>query len=1031
MLRKYRDSNDRMEWGVRIRKTIDRAFQTVYPYLRIVIPNFRVAHYFYIVSWIIVGSIMIYPVKNVAYIDALYFATGAATQSGLNTVDVNQLALWQQMCIYIITTLTTPIFIHGSLLFIRLYGFERFFDNIKETSRLNNRMRRAATLSSRTRSFDSARARSLDSNRANTRVNTTFNTGYNTDVNPNAPNPAIPFHKDEHSSDNTPPSSSTQEHDEKHNEQSSNVDNNDNNADNNVTISSDVEHITEPSSDEDRSSSPSNLTHSRPGHIQFPDELPLARTLSTRAKTQQVQIQAPLPVKSPRKNQNVTAGDGGIKFGVLPLPVKRNYEIDPKEMYKSIEMLQMSNKNHDEDDDVLVIKSPNQIENENGEQPIFTKKFPTIQFSDDNPLSKGKLRKKVRAKLKKMRTMSMNLIEDENRSIDSNDSNENANHRASDRDSDAVTSDEDVTEFEGDLEEEEDDDDEGEVDGEENDEDEDEEHRVTKSQSNLALPSADKTGGKKYAKRANTFDIGGIGGVKSTPSKPKKRKAKKQGKRIALRTMSRFSIAPRLTRSSTDEENSLFTSISHTLSNPLTRLKTANYLSWEPTLGRNSNFVHLTDEQKEELGGVEYRAIKVLIKIVTAYYVGFHIIAVLVYLGWILDQPNYKTIIRDYGLSPVWWGFFTGQTSFNDLGYTLTPNSMISFNNSLYVMIWGAVFIVIGNTGFPILLRFIIWILCKFATPMSLFEESLGFLLDHPRRCFTLLFPSGPTWWLFAILLILNGVDLIFFIILDLKNEYLETIPVGYRIMCGLYNAVSTRTAGLSVVDISQLHAAVQVGYVIMMYISVLPLAISIRRTNVYEEQSLGVYIKDPKLNHEEDVNEEKSPRNFVGSHLRNQLSFDLWFVFLGLFLICIAENGKLERDEIRFTVFTILFECVSAYGTVGLSLGYPTANTSFSGQFTTISKLILIAMMIRGRHRGLPYALDRAIMLPSDNMLKRDKVQEHHIERRNETMERSQTQASGGTFPRAATGTGTDLFHAISRRGNEILRRRMSSAGY
>lgn len=40
---------------------------------------------------------------------------------------------------------------------------------------------------------------------------------------------------------------------------------------------------------------------------------------------------------------------------------------------------------------------------------------------------------------------------------------------------------------------------------------------------------------------------------------------------------------------------------------------------------------------------------------------------------------------------------------------------------------------------------------------------------------------------------------------------------------------------------------------------------------------------------------------------------------------------------------------------------------TSLSGQFTVFSKLVICAMMIRGRHRGLPYNLDRAIMLPGE----------------------------------------------------------------
>ena len=39
---------------------------------------------------------------------------------------------------------------------------------------------------------------------------------------------------------------------------------------------------------------------------------------------------------------------------------------------------------------------------------------------------------------------------------------------------------------------------------------------------------------------------------------------------------------------------------------------TAPYLSWQPTVGRNSTFVDLTEEQREELGGIEYRSLKLL-----------------------------------------------------------------------------------------------------------------------------------------------------------------------------------------------------------------------------------------------------------------------------------------------------------------------------------------------------------------------------------------------------------------------------------
>lgn len=50
----------------------------------------------------------------------------------------------------------------------------------------------------------------------------------------------------------------------------------------------------------------------------------------------------------------------------------------------------------------------------------------------------------------------------------------------------------------------------------------------------------------------------------------------------------------------------------------LSRTKTSRsadptpYLSWQATLGRNSAFVDLNEEQREELGGIEYRALKTL-----------------------------------------------------------------------------------------------------------------------------------------------------------------------------------------------------------------------------------------------------------------------------------------------------------------------------------------------------------------------------------------------------------------------------------
>lgn len=216
---------------------------------------------------------------------------------------------------------------------------------------------------------------------------------------------------------------------------------------------------------------------------------------------------------------------------------------------------------------------------------------------------------------------------------------------------------------------------------------------------------------------------------------------------------------------------------------------------------------------------------------------------------------------------------------------------MVSFKNNAYLLLLLAFLIIIGNTGFPCLLRFIIWAMFKIAPHDSGVREVLHFLLDHPRRCFTLLFPRRETWVLFWALVAINLVDVIIFIVLDLRNHEVSSIAVGNRIVVALFQAASTRTAGLSAVNVAALHPAVQVSYMIMMYISVFPIAISVRKTNVYEEKSLGVYNND-------DEEDDGTGSSYVGIHFRKQLSFDLWYVFLGLFIICIAEGKQIESPK-------------------------------------------------------------------------------------------------------------------------------------
>ncbi|KAN0062670.1 hypothetical protein ACQY0O_004860 [Thecaphora frezii] len=439
-------------------------------------------------------------------------------------------------------------------------------------------------------------------------------------------------------------------------------------------------------------------------------------------------------------------------------------------------------------------------------------------------------------------------------------------------------------------------------------------------------------------------------------------------------------VQDKLNRTLTMPRTSTFTSVHSNGASVLVGVdgttKPAPYLSFDATVSGNSIFHELTEAQRDELGGVEYRAIDLLAKLIPAYWLFvnlFMITLVAPYVNSRAFRERYEAAFVAQGSNQpdyTWFWFYQVVSAYTNTGASLVDTSMTTMQDAYFLLIPMGLLILAGNTAFPILLRLFIWCIAKVVPSRSRVSETLQFLLDHPRRCFVYLFPSGQTWFLLFVLTLFNVTDWIAFLVLDIGNPTIESIPVGTRIFDGLFQSIAVRAAGFQVVSLLTLAPAVQFLYVIMMYLSAFPLALSVRSTNVYEEKSLGVYSPkptDPTVI--PDQNDAKVWGTFLASHARRQLAFDIWWLGFALWLICIVERENIEDPSSNgwFTVFSCLFELTSAYGTVGLSTGTPMDSFSLSGRFSTLSKLIVCAVMLRGRHRGLPVAIDRAVLLPSD----------------------------------------------------------------
>lgn len=548
--------------------------------------NFIFIHYAYIITWAIVGSIVVFVGGGISYTDSLFLSVGAATQSGLNTRNLNELWTYQQIFLYWISMFTTPIFIHGGLILVRLYWFERRFQNVVREARAMRRTRSRMSVASEDKADDSSQAERGVGGRSIVVLRNNFGDARGSRL----PDP-VAHAMNESTTDADSPSSKSS----------------------NEQTSSDNTETTE-----------NNIPESRfgLGSLRVPTQLNPESHIAF--------------VENQRKSKGALRipSPGEFARGIVPEALEEEADEDNNESKpepSSPDQNRQASVAHSEHDELGPLEGPHITINE-PDFPRTRTRSNTIPRINTQP------------------TMRDTFTKDVN---------------------------EDGTENDGPLA---------------------------------------RTGTKQTVR-------------------------------------------------------GIWKSITQERERP-----TQPYLSWNATVARNSNFVDLTEEQRDELGGIEYRSLKTLAVVIVSYYVGIHLISALAMIGWIMKENEWGDVVRADGVGRPWWAIFTSGSAFNDVGFTLTPDSMQSFATAVFPMLFFAITIIIGNTGFPCALRFVIWILSKISRPATALREELLFLLDHPRRCFTLLFPRNATWWLTAILVALNGIDVIFFIILDVSALDIDPI---------------------------------------------------------------------------------------------------------------------------------------------------------------------------------------------------------------------------------------------------------------
>jgi trk system potassium uptake protein TrkH len=312
-----------------------------------------------------------------------------------------------------------------------------------------------------------------------------------------------------------------------------------------------------------------------------------------------------------------------------------------------------------------------------------------------------------------------------------------------------------------------------------------------------------------------------------------------------------------------------------------------------------------------------------------------------IHLQWFADQSLLK------GINPWWWATFHSISAFNNAGFSLMADNLMGFVKDPVINLTIGSLIILGGLGYPVLIRIWVWIRVQCGGRNGKTSE----LIKYVEAIEASRLQTYMVIWITVLLLKLGTVAPLVF---DWDNPTFADLSVGERILCAFFQSVSARTAGFNTVDLGQWSTVVLLIYCSLMYIGASPAGTGggIKTTTL---GLLWAYVANffrPEL-HPVIVRFEDQDRSISRKTMRDAVK--LFVASLGLLGmvtlgICIFERRYLLTPDPTFNYLKILFETCSCFGTVGLSMGFEGAVTSFATILTDDSKMMLIITMLIGR---------------------------------------------------------------------------------
>lgn len=213
------------------------------------------------------------------------------------------------------------------------------------------------------------------------------------------------------------------------------------------------------------------------------------------------------------------------------------------------------------------------------------------------------------------------------------------------------------------------------------------------------------------------------------------------------------------------------------------------------SVGRNGQFFDLTEEEREYLGGVEYRALKILFTIVCVYFVLWQLLGAITLGAWSYVHSQSITAVNSQN---SWWaGIFLAISSFNNAGMTLLDAGVAAFDNDAFVLTIVTILSLAGNAAFPAFLRATVYF-CSLVLKVAdrddeytVWQEAFDFILKYPRRLYMMMFPAKANFVFVTMFSTIAVMDWVLLLVLSIGNSAIEAYPVGKRVGLAVFQALS------------------------------------------------------------------------------------------------------------------------------------------------------------------------------------------------------------------------------------------------